>query len=232
MRRSLTILMLATTGLSSCGQESQSSTNKASMASEIVDSTKIYTGLPSLTHDLDKYVYTDTLYKTSAGEGITIQNSFPKGGSIEPGGIQYVDSMGKTYAFAVFWTRIINKTSTPLALKIDFPANSLAIFKSPDASLKLFLPPDTMTFDKLSAFNYGITGLKSFLDVHFDKSTKLRRTINPHEESLFYVAALSYQASGTPRAAMALNEEDLYYNVSIAPHGAASIPSGKIVPLK
>ena len=57
----------------------------------------------------------------------------------------------------------------------------------------------------------------------------LKKTIKPNEEHIFYVAALSYQASGTPRAALILKEQDLYYRMSIAPYGYGTIPFGEIV---
>jgi len=47
-----------------------------------------------------------------------------------------------------------------------------------------------MTIDKQSLYNYGITGLKSFLDTDFNK-TMLKRSINPKDEYLFYVVLLS-----------------------------------------
>ena len=219
---------MAITWLCSCGQRSKSKTDKVSIDSEIVDSTKNDNSQLSLIPDLNKYIYTDTTYTFSSGKKITIQNSFPKGGSITPDRTQYVDSVGKEYAFAVFWTRIINETNTPLELNINFPADSFAIFTPPDSYLKLFLPTDTMTFDKLSSFNYGLTGLKSYLDANFNKATTLQKTINPNEEHIFYIATLSYQASGTPRAALILKEQELYYRMSIAPNGYGIIPCGKI----
>lgn len=228
MRKRLIILILAITGLFSCGQSIKSTTGKVEKESEIVDSTKNDPKHPSLIHDLEKYIYTDTTYRSSNGKGITIQNSFPKGGSIAPDGTQYFDSSGKRYAFAVFWTRIINETALSLELNINFSADSFAIFDPPDAYLKLFLPTDTLTFDKLSSFNYGLTGLKSYLDANFNKATSLQKTISPGEAHIFYIATLSYQASGTPRAALFLKGKDLYYSMSIAPNGAGTIPCGKI----
>ena len=228
MRIRLIILIFVITWLCSCGQRSKSKTGKDSIDSEIVDSTKNDKSQLSLIPDLDKHIYTDTTYITSTGKEITIQNSFPRGGSIEQDGTQYFDSSGKRNAFAVFWTRIINETTTPLEININFPADSFAIFTPPESYLKLFLPTDTMSFDKLTSYNYGLTGLKSYLDANFNKASMLRKTINPNEEHIFLIATLSYQASGTPRAALILKEHDLYYRMSIAPHGYGTIPCGKI----
>ncbi|NND31094.1 MAG: hypothetical protein HKN76_00795 [Saprospiraceae bacterium] len=229
MRISLIILILANVWFGSCAQRSKSRTSKASIDTEVGDSTKDDYNKKSLSSGVDTHVYTDTLYPPATGKGITIQNSLPKGGMIEPNGTQYADSSGKRYAFAIFWTRIINETTTPLELDVNFPADSFAIFSPADSYLKLFLPADTLTWDKLSRFNYGITGLKPFLDRNFNKATRLQRTIKPNEEHIFYIATLAYQASGTPRAALFLQEQDLYYRMSVAPYGNGAIPCGKIV---
>jgi hypothetical protein len=188
----------------------------------------------TLTHFPSKYIdiesIADSTYTDSPGIVVTIQNSGPKGGGNIDGKRGYTDSTGKFYAYAIFWTRVINKTATPLELTINFPADSFAIFPSPDSYLKLFLPPDTMTLDKQSLYNYGITGLKSFLDTGFNKPTMLQRTIDPNEECLFYVAALTYQAGGRPRAGFFLKEHDLFYRFSLgAMIGGSLIPCGQMV---
>ena len=75
-----------------------------------------------------------------------------------------------------------------------------------------------MTLDKESLYNYGVTGLKSFLDTSLNKPTMLQRTINPKEACLFYIAALYNQGvDGVVRAALVLKEQDLFYRISIAP---------------
>ena len=228
MRKNLIISILTITWLCSCVQRSNSKIGEVAIESEIEAPTKNNYKQLSLNPDLEKYIYTDTTYAFSKGKGITIQNSLPKGGGITPDGTQYVDPWGKNYAFAVFWTRIINETNTPLELNINFPADSFAIFTPPDSYLKLFLPTDTLTYDKLSSYNYGLTGIKSFLDTNLNKPSKLQKTINPNEEHIFYVATLSYQAAGTPRAALILKEQYLYYKMSISPNGSGTIPFGKI----
>ena len=228
MRTNIIIVFWVGLWFWSCGQKHQSSTDIVPINAVATNNTVNGDKPLSLTAELAPYIYTDSLYTFSSGKGITIQNSLPKGGSIEPGGVQYVDPTGKSYAFAVFWTRIINQTDTPLALQLHFPADSFNIFTPDGSYLKLFLPTDNLTPDKLSSFNYGLTGLKPFLDAHFYQGTSVQRTINPNEAYLFYVAALSYQAAGTPRAAMVLTEEGLSYKMSIAPHGSGFIPCGKM----
>ena len=166
----------------SCGQN-QTNLSKDSIKSETKDTV---TSIGPNEHNIyTKYEYTD-----SDGKSIIIQNSFPRGGP-------YTGSPGKNanYSFLIFFTRIINETATPLELTINLPADSFATGEGGNVYLKLFLPPDTMAFDKESLYNYGITGLESFLD--FNKPTLFQRTINPKEECLFYIGAVFYQARGT-----------------------------------
>jgi hypothetical protein len=100
---------------------------------------------------------TESKYTRSDVKGVTIQNSFPKGG------LKYTDHNGKVYVYAVFWTRIINETHNPFKLAIDFPADSLELASSAGRYFKLLIPSDTMTFEKEKLFNYGLSDLESFL---------------------------------------------------------------------
>lgn len=180
---------------------------------------------------------TEFKYTDSAGKDVIIQNSGPKGagnidGDRDINAVRgYTDSTGTHYAYGIFWTRIINETTSPLELSIDFPADSLTIPPHPDNYFKLFLPPDTMTVDKLSSYNYGITGLRSFLDTNFNKPSVLQKTINPNEEYFFYIAMLNHvpDQRGPIRAGVVLEEQSLFYKVSVEPIGTKLIPIGQFV---
>jgi hypothetical protein len=163
------------------------------------------------------WIHTEVKYSDSTGKGIIIQNSLPRGD-------RYIDPAGKTSAYGIFWTRVINETTTPLELTINFPADSFAIPTLPGSYLKLFLPPDTMTLDKESLYNFGITDLKSFLDTGLNKPAMLRRTINPKEGCIFYIGALP--GAGC-RAALVLKDQGLFYRINIIPD--LLIPCGQIV---
>src|ERR1043166_9436444 len=91
-------------------------------------------------------------YTDSAGKGILIESSFPKGMAPldSTGKMGYTDATGEYFAYVVFWTRVTNETGAPLELTVNFPAS----FPSPYSYLKLFLPPDTMTLDKETLINY------------------------------------------------------------------------------
>lgn len=170
-------------------------------------------------------------YSETSSNGVIIQNSFPKGGP-------YTGSArGKNfnYSFLIFYTRVVNETTTSMELTIEFPADSFAIPSSPDVFVKLFLPPDTMTHDKQSKYNYGVTGLESFLE--FNRPTLLKRTINPKEELLVYIGTVFYQTKSTEafqerggnRAELVLKGPNLIYRM--LPQ-IDSLPCGRIGTLK
>ena len=223
MRDRVIILILVTTWLCSCMHRTNSSTGKVAKT----DNRQL-----SLIYDIEKasgyrYIRTDTTYASATGKGVTIQNSGPKGGNIEPG-IPYTDAKGKNYFFAAFWTRIINGTNRALEIKVNFPADSYPLSPSSDSYLKLFLPADTMTVDKLSMYSYGLTGMKSFIDSNFNNATMLQKTLEPNEDHIFYIVTISYQAGGPARSSMILKEKELFYRISMGPYGPVEIPCGKI----
>jgi hypothetical protein len=150
------------------------------------------------------YEYTDPI-----GEGLIIQNSFPKGGE------KYTDPSGKVWVFAIFWTRLTNETARSLQLKVDFPVDSFNLPSSPGRYFKLFLPSDTMTREKESLYNYGLPVLNSFLDKGLQKASSLKRTIKPKESSAFYVVTLFNKGvDGTVRASFSLNGQILTYTIN------------------
>lgn len=161
-------------------------------------------------------------------KGVIIQNGGKKGnGRLDSTGANgYNDPGGKNFAYVIFWTRVINEAATPLELTINFPADSFAIPRSPHSYIKLFLPPDTMTLEKESLDDYGLTGLKSFLDTSFNKPTMLHRTINPKEECLFYTIVISDGYNGTSRAELVSKEQNLFYRMNMLD---SLIPCGHIV---
>jgi hypothetical protein len=151
--------------------------------------------------------FVDTAFKYAdpGGKGLVIENSLPKGG------LRYTHPSGKEFVYAIFWTRVVNGTGSPLELTVHFPADS---FPSPGAYVKLFLPPDTMTLEKLTLYDYGVTGLSSFLNAGLHEPTLLRRNIAPNEACGFYVAALSSRGGGLVRAGLVKKEQDLFYRIT------------------
>jgi len=163
-------------------------------------------------------------YSESNTNGIILQNSFPRGGP-------YTGPTEKNfnYTHLVFFTRVVNETSRPITLKVNFTADSIPIPGVPDTYVKLFLPPDIMTAEKQSTFDYGVGDLASF-----EVPTQFQRTIGPNEECLFNVVALYYQTVATAenrqrggnRAEFVLNGQDLYFRL---PSTIDSLYCGQII---
>jgi hypothetical protein len=174
------------------------------------------------------HLYSDTSYQVSKNKSeiVTIQNSFPKGGG-------YTDPTGKKLGYVVFWTRVMNKTDTPLELMINFPADSFTTLLRPGSVFKIFLPPDTMKHEKEKLYDFGATGLKSFLDAGVNKPTRLHITINPKEERFFYVGMLILSlppGNGAMRTGLVLKGNQLFYRVRLEGEPeSALVPCGQIV---
>ena len=92
--------------------------------------------------------HTEFKYDDTLNRGITIQNSYPKGGQ------KYTAPNGKAYVYVIFWTRVTNETDADLELSVDFPIDSFTVPSSPDIYFHLYLPKEEMTLDKESLFNY------------------------------------------------------------------------------
>lgn len=168
MKKNKLLLIIIVTALFSC--------EKAKKTTETVDNNppnsirniqieKSKTGLS------DKDIYTKYDYKDSNGNSLIIQNGFPKGGT------KYLDSKGNSYNYAVFWTRIINETDYPFELEMNMPTDAFEIPSLAGKYNQVLLPPDTMTLEKFSSFNYGLADVESFLDKNIHKSSSLKRTI-------------------------------------------------------
>ncbi len=187
----------------SCGGQNKTDFPKENIKSEINDIVTS-TGF----NERNIHEYTD-----SNGKSLIIQNGLPKGGQ------KYTDPNGDVYGYAIFWTGIINETDNHLELKIDFPVDSYEVPWLPCKYYKVLVPPDTMTIDKEPLYDYGLTGLKSFLDNSIHKPSSLKRTINPKESSGFYVVILSLRTEGAPggilRTGLSLKGQNLFYRISL-----------------
>jgi hypothetical protein len=185
----------------SCGQN-QTNVPKDNIKSETKDTV---TSPGSNEKYQTKYEYTDSI-----GKSLIILNSFRQGAP-------YIDPKGISYGKVIFWTRLINETDSPLDLNIDFPVDSFEIPGLPGKYYKVLVPPDTMTIDKESLYDYGMTGLKPFLDNNIHKPSSLKRTINPKESSGFYVVILfDHEVGGPFRTGLSIKGQNLVYRISRA----------------
>ncbi len=187
--KSILFIFVLTVSLFSCMQSSK--TTLKTRNRETVDSAR-------------NYEYTD-----SEGKRLIIKNSFPKSG------INYTDPNDKKYIYVVFWTQISNETINPVEVKIDFPLDS---FEFPTLSgnyMKILLPSDTMTMEKVLLPDYGLS-IKFYLDSNRYKPPSLKRTINPNDLTAFYIVALSNRgANGVLRTGISLKGQDLFYKISV-----------------
>ncbi|HTJ12570.1 MAG TPA: hypothetical protein VL547_11115 [Dinghuibacter sp.] len=197
----LFVLFSMSVFLSSCVGQNQTGSPKENIEAEIKDT------VTSSGYN-DPNIYTKYEYTDSISKSLIIQNSFPKGET-------YTDPNGKEYFKVIFWTRIINETDSPLDLKIGFPVDSYELPSSPGKYFKILLPSDTITIGKGPLYNYGLIGLKSFLDDSIHKQSSLKRTINPKESSGFYVVILFDNGVGGPfRTGLSIKGKNLFYRVS------------------
>jgi hypothetical protein len=207
-------LLLVLVSCTSCGGQNKPDLSKDNSKAETKD-------IVTSPRSNDPSIHTKYEYSDSIGKRLIIQNGFPRGGS------RYTDPNGKVYAYAIFWTRIVNETDNPLELKIDF-LDSYEVPSLPGKYYKLLVPPDTMTIDKIPLFNYGLTDLDSFLNTSIHKPSSLKRTINSKESSGFFVVKLGLISEGPLgagdilRTGLILKGQDLFYRVSVYKDSPAS----------
>ncbi|MDY8137498.1 hypothetical protein [Aquimarina sp. 2201CG5-10] len=154
---------------------------------------------------LGQKFHTEFKYADSIHKGISIQNSYPKGG------LKYTDFYGKEYVYVIFWTSVTNQTASDIELTIDFPINLFTISISQGATFQLYVPKEKMTLKKHTLFDYGLD-IKSFLDENIDIPSAISTTICANDSYHFYVVALSNRgANGVVRAGFELQKQDLFY---------------------
>jgi hypothetical protein len=205
MTRAFVMMVFVTTGLFSCGQNNNSTTN--TIVSEPSEE-PVFTEQPNIQNNKSKYTDTEYLYSDSTGKRLIFQNGLPKGG------LKYASTNGEEYVYAVFWTRITNETDNPLEITIDFPQDSIVLPSSKGRYFKVLISQDKMTPDNEPLFNYGLD-LEFFLNTYLHKPTSLRRTINSKESSGFYIVTLFNKGvDGTLRSGLSLNENKLYYRIN------------------
>ncbi|ULQ57128.1 hypothetical protein KJS94_02815 [Flavihumibacter rivuli] len=167
-----------------------------------------------------KWVHTEERYEDSLGRVIRVYNSYPRGGAY--------NSSGQIDGYRIFWTSIVNESTTPLKLTVEFPIDSFPTVTSPDAFIKALIPPDTMTLEKLELFDFGVTNIKSILDNGFKKPSQLEITLKPREEYYYNTIFLFHESEGTARSALVLKGKNLFYRINIDSQPSLIIPCGRI----
>jgi hypothetical protein len=164
------------------------------------------------------WVDSEVNYTDSRGNTIMVTNSLPKGGGV-------VDKNEKKYGYRVFWTRVRNKSATPINFKVKFP--DVTFFKSVDPHIKIVLSNESMTLGKTQLYDYGLTNLQSLLNEKFNQVSSLQKRINPQEDYYFYVPVFIYEDRGTARSSLILKGQELFYKIIIGSK-TALIPCGSL----
>lgn len=209
VRKYLIIFTIALTVIISCDQVSKSTQKVVAVEKEEIELTENEISKKQQTLYYENFIDTKYEYIDSSGNKLTILNSLPKGG------LKYTDTKGNDYVYAIFWTHISNETGDSVELSINFPADSFILPSSSDTYFKVFLTSETMTFDKESLFNYGLSDLESVLGNGLYKPSSLQKTITPNGSSMFYVISLFNQGlDGVVRAGLSIKERDLFYRIN------------------
>lgn len=227
MRKSVVFLILATLAFYSCGQNRKAASEKVIPTVKTVASTPTNKGgIKTAGFAKGSHIYTEADYTDATGKGIIIQNSLPRGGAFT------ISANEKTYGYAVFWSRIVNKEDTTVELTLNFPSDSIIFVPASKVHFKLLAPPDTMTAEKVSAFNFGLEGIQTFVDKNFNQPSQIHRTIQPNEDCIFYIILLSHLSptdKGVTRTGLFLDGHDLFYTLNdMDSLNDKSIPCGRI----
>ena len=187
-RNSKRIVLVAATVLLSCQQNSP---------------TKPEAVEPERVNSIRRYVYAD-----ADGKRVIIYNSVPKGGG-------FTDSTGRRLPYTVFYTQVINGTGEPINLNIDFPLDSQEVPASSGNFLKLMLPSDEMTLDKVPLYDYGLD-VQTIFNGKRPAAATLNRTIAPNDSMAFYVLTSSNRGvDGALRTGFSLKGQQLVYKVAV-----------------
>lgn len=171
-----------------------------------------HTAIPEPVQQIDSLLHNNLVYTVEEitnnnGKSVRIENSFPKGG------LSYTDTYGKTYIYAIFYTKITNTTATPFSFNIGFNKEEMYRLEHAfDTYFTVVLPNEEMHPNKESLFNYGLKHTNAILE---EASYTKQQLIKPNQSNWFYVAVLfNKPIDGTFRAGFHLNNGKVYYQVN------------------
>jgi hypothetical protein len=90
------------------------------------------------------------------------------------------------------------------------------------------MPKDSMTFEKIQLFDYGLTHLESLLNNKSNQVITLQKRINPQEERYFYFPVFMYNNKWPVRATLILKGQDLYYKIALG-SDTTWVPCGRLI---
>ena len=211
-------LLLVLALISSCNQSKKNNTKPNSESNDFLNSSKEQAHQINLNEIDTTYIYDKIKYNLNDGKKFEIINSYPKGVT------DYIDKRGNKLSYVVFWTLLSNQADSAIDIDLTFSSDSLILNSSPQTYLKLFIPKESPAPSKLSAFDYGLMNLKSYLDNHFGQFTALRKVIYPKQSQMFYVVALfNKRINGVIRSGLYLDDSKLIYHINGLKYNAGSL---------
>ncbi len=179
----------------------------------------VYLNAFSQSESTRNWVDSELKHTDANGNSVKFINSFPRGGGV-------VHKKEKKYSYVVFWTRMLNQSTTPIEFKVKFP--EVTYFNSPEFYIQIVLPKETMSMDKVQSFDYGLTNLQSLLNDESKQLSFIQKKINPNEDYIFYTAVFIHgERWGLARAKFELKDQDLFYKISMG-SDTTIIPCGSL----
>jgi hypothetical protein len=166
----------------------------------------------------NNWEYSKVSFTSSTKEKTIITNSLPRGGGI-------VYHQGKQYNYFIFWTNILNESSSPLDLKIKFPTT--IPFEINESQAKVVFTNSIMTPDKEQVLDYGLTNIASLLNNESNQIKEINKTVSPFNNYLFHTAIFIHKTKWPVRAEYIVKDKKLFYKI-IAGTDEIIVPCGSL----
>lgn len=150
-------------------------------------------------------------YSTYTNDTLSVQTSYPKGGPYKGD-----FNSGFNPSYLVFVHRVKNYSNETIELNLSSNSSEISIPNSPNTFMKLLLPEEIMTEEKLHQKSYGLTKIESEVLVN-----TFRASVGARKSMLFYSVALFYQKQdgawtherGGNRAEVQIKGLDVFYSM-------------------
>ncbi len=116
--------------------------------------------------------------------GIALLTDGPRGGG-------YTDPSGRNVGYRIFRVHVVNDSTIPAELEMDFPGGPITMLPDTDYSRNVFMLPDEICPGTArDTFNFGIAGVEAFLSTWTITRTSLRASIPAGEEHILYIGTV------------------------------------------
>lgn len=122
--------------------------------------------------------------QSSGQRGIVLVTDGPRGGG-------YVDPGGETLGYWIYRVQVLNDSTVPVELAMDFPSDPIVMLPDPNKHPNVFLFPDEIVPDTAAdVFGFGIKDVEAFLKTRPNGATSLRTTIAPGEDHFLCIGVV------------------------------------------